>query len=74
MRRAVVSAGVNPSAAGTGDLIIRDVAVFDGVSAELVDGPVHVRAGRIVHVGPDGRGTPPEPRSSTAAVARCCRD
>jgi imidazolonepropionase-like amidohydrolase len=32
-------------------LVIINAAVFDGVSGELVDGPVHVADGRIVEIG-----------------------
>jgi imidazolonepropionase-like amidohydrolase len=35
----------------SGTLSIINAAVFDGVSAELVDGPVHLADGRIVSVG-----------------------
>jgi imidazolonepropionase-like amidohydrolase len=42
---------VNDGGSGQGTLIVTNVTVFDGESAELVDGPVAVRDGRIIAVG-----------------------
>jgi imidazolonepropionase-like amidohydrolase len=42
---------VNDGRSGQGTLIVTNATVFDGESAELVDGPVAVRDGRIVSVG-----------------------
>ncbi|GAA2883756.1 amidohydrolase family protein [Streptosporangium fragile] len=41
--------------APAGSLTVVNAAVFDGVSAEPVEGPVHIEAGTVVQVG----GTPP---------------
>ncbi len=35
----------------TGDLLVTNVAVFDGIGSDLLDGPVLVRGGRVAAVG-----------------------